>query len=218
MYDAVAFYKHRAEGEVHNTFAYVPEDLRVKAFRQCREVLWALDATSARQTEMLIAVNCVRIFGGTLHMLTRRYRFVDDGLIIGKPETEHNIIQARANVKLWYRIEANERKDVSEASVQRYKDALARSDELMFPGLAEIIETAGNGRCETCLYRVSYGAVATYCFGGVQLCDGCRSEWCDYLESFPERASQAFPELVNAYSRAITSTGRNTSGEGYTQH
>ncbi|KAJ7505596.1 hypothetical protein B0H11DRAFT_1626680, partial [Mycena galericulata] len=46
MYDAVAFYKHRSEGEIHNTFAYMSEDLRVKAF--WREVLWALDATSAR--------------------------------------------------------------------------------------------------------------------------------------------------------------------------
>lgn len=44
MYDSVAFYKHRSEGETNSTFAYMPPDLRVQAFRQCREVLWALDA------------------------------------------------------------------------------------------------------------------------------------------------------------------------------
>lgn len=47
LYDAVAFFKHRSEGETNNTYAYMPENLRVKAYRQSREILWALDATWA---------------------------------------------------------------------------------------------------------------------------------------------------------------------------
>ena len=47
LYDAVAFFKHRSEGETNNTYAYMPENLRVKAYRQSREILWALDAAWA---------------------------------------------------------------------------------------------------------------------------------------------------------------------------
>ncbi|KAJ7282453.1 hypothetical protein C8J57DRAFT_1554400 [Mycena rebaudengoi] len=139
-------------------------------------------------------------------MLMRRYRFVDEGLTIGKPETEEVVVEARANVKLWSRIDANNMKAISVESIQRYRDVLARSDELLFAGLAEILETAGDGHCDTCRYRPSYGAETTHRFGGVVLCDECRAQWRNFLESFPERAAQAFPELVDMYSRAIPST------------
>lgn len=45
MYDVAAFYKHRVEGETHNTFAYAREDLalRKECFHRCRELLWRLD-------------------------------------------------------------------------------------------------------------------------------------------------------------------------------
>lgn len=88
LYDAVAFYKHRAEGETNSTFAYAPESSRVEAFRVAREVLWALDVASAKHPECLIAVNFVRFFGGPIHMMMRRYRFVEEGLSIGKPESD----------------------------------------------------------------------------------------------------------------------------------
>ncbi|KAJ7282440.1 BcABA3 [Mycena rebaudengoi] len=207
MYDAVAFYKHRSEGEVHNTFAYMPEDMRVKAFRQCREVLWALDAVWGGPGKVpSIVPNFCRAFGGTVHMLMRRYRFVDEGLTIGMPETEQVVVKARANVKLWSRIDANNMKAISVESIHRYRDVLARSDEPLFAGLAEILETAGDGHCDTCRYRPSYGAETTHRFGGVVLCDECRAQWRNFLESFPERAAQAFPELVDMYNRAIPST------------
>ncbi|KAJ7442388.1 hypothetical protein B0H11DRAFT_2348206 [Mycena galericulata] len=201
MYDAVAFFKHRSEGEVHSTFAYVPEVMRVKAFRQSREVLWALDTVWARQPKMLSIINFIRLYGGTIHMLMRRYRFVEEDLTIGKPETEHVVMQARANFKLWHRIDAHEMKNVTEESIRRYQDAIGRSDELMFPGLAELLQTVGDGHCDTCRYRASYGAETTHRFGGVELCDGCKSKWGDYLESFPERAAQAFPELGDVCGR-----------------
>ncbi|KAK0657839.1 hypothetical protein B0T16DRAFT_434251 [Cercophora newfieldiana] len=75
LYDAIAFYKHRAEGETNSTFAYVDPDLRVEAFRRCREVLWA------------------------------RYRFVEDNLVIGKAETQGVVKETRRNVKLWNRVD-----------------------------------------------------------------------------------------------------------------
>jgi hypothetical protein len=100
MYDAVAFYKHRSEGEVCSTFAYAPDDMRVAAFRQCREVLWALDAAWAGRPGMLIVPTVLRIFGGAIHMLMRRYRFVDENLTIGVPETEEVVSLTRANFKL----------------------------------------------------------------------------------------------------------------------
>ncbi|KAJ6597673.1 hypothetical protein DFH09DRAFT_1399325 [Mycena vulgaris] len=211
MYDAVAFYKHRSEGEVHSTFAYMPHDMRVKAFRQYREILWALDAAWAGEPEMAVVLNFLRIFGGAIHMMMRRYQLVDEDSTIGKPETEHVVTQTHAHVRLWNRVDAAN--DVGEESIQRYRDVLAREDELLFPGLAEILETAGDGLCDTCHYRASYGAETTHRFGGVELCDGCKANWREFLVTFPERAAQAFPELVDVYSRGVTSaSGKFTAG------
>ncbi|KAJ7496431.1 hypothetical protein FB451DRAFT_1018031 [Mycena latifolia] len=208
MYDAVAFYKHRSEGEVCSTFAYAPDDMRVVAFRQCREVLWALDAAWAGRPGMLIVPNFLRIFGGAIHMLMRRYRFVDEDLTIGVPETEEVVSLTRANFKLWYRIDADKTSEVREESFQRYKDVLAASEEVLFPGLAQTLETAGDGNCDTCIHRAAYGAEDTHCFGGVQLCDDCRASWRHFLESFPDRAAKAFPELGEMYTKGIPSTSK----------
>lgn len=192
MYDAVAFYKHRSEGETNSTFAYMPEDLRIKAFREYREILWALDVAWARKPEFKSVINFIRFFGGPIHMMMRRYRFVEDNMTIGSPETEHVLSQTRQNFKLWHRVDANR----SAQNTQRYTDLLARSHELMFDGLAEFLETSDNGHCDRCHYRDSYGAEADHQFGGVGLCDDCRTRWGSYLESFPTRATKAFPELM----------------------
>jgi len=191
LYDAVTFFKHRAEGETHNTFAYMPEDLRIQAFRQYREVLWALDAAWAHTPHGQIIVNTVRFAGGPVHMTMRRHRYVEEDLCIGRPETEQVISNARQNVKLWNRFEA---KTIIE-STQRYKDIIAQEHELMFPGLAESLEAGGDGHCATCHYRPSYGAKVAYQFGGVRLCDECRVKWGKYLQSIQERAAEVFPEL-----------------------
>ncbi|KAF8182497.1 hypothetical protein K438DRAFT_1600700 [Mycena galopus ATCC 62051] len=206
MYDAVAFYKHRSEGEVCSTFGYVPDDMRVAAFRQCREVLWALDAAWAGRPTMAIVLNFVRFFGGAIHMLMRRYRFVDENLTIGVPDAEEVVSLARANFKLWYRIDANNTKDVGEEHVQRYKDVLSASEEVFIPGLGQTLETAGDGKCDTCIHRASYGAEDIHCFGGVQLCNDCLASWRHFIESFPDRAAKAFPELGDMYTRGIPST------------
>ena len=191
LYDAVAFHKHRAEGETNSTFAYVDDEMRTESFRRCREVLWALDIAWARSPTHRCVLNFLRPFGGPIHMMMRRYRFVEDGLAIGKPETEYVIHQTRQNFKLWNRI------DVTEKYVQdaRYSDALARGDRLMFPGLAEILEGSDTGTCVQCRHRLSYGAKSAGQFGGVELCERCRENWKDYVEAFPERAVKIFPVL-----------------------
>ncbi|KAL8387038.1 hypothetical protein RB595_010204 [Gaeumannomyces hyphopodioides] len=107
LYDAVAFYKHRSEGETNNTFAYVPEEVRVRAFSVARELLWALDVAYAGKPEGLPLMNFVRFFGGPIHMMMRRYRFVEEDLTIGRPETDAIVAQTRRNVKLWNRVDAN---------------------------------------------------------------------------------------------------------------
>ncbi|ATZ52743.1 Bcaba3 [Botrytis cinerea B05.10] len=192
LYDAVAFYKHRAEGETNSTFAYMPEDLRIKAYSECREILWALDAAWARNPKLANVINFVRFFGGPIHMMMRRYRFVEENLTIGKSETDKVVDQTRKNFKLWNRVDANKR---SVLNTQRYKALIARSEELMFPGLAEFLEMGGDGICDKCKYRESYGAELSHQFGGVELCSECRLSWRKYLECFVERATKVFPEL-----------------------
>ena len=68
-------------------------------------------------------------------MMMRRYRFVEEDLTIGKPETEHVVAQTRRNVKLWSRVDETEKRGVQTRSA-RYTDAISRSSNLMFPGCA----------------------------------------------------------------------------------
>jgi hypothetical protein len=208
LYDAVAFYKHRSEGETNNTFAYMPSDLRVQAFHQSRETLWALDVAWARKPGLLIVINFLRFFGGPIHMMMRRYRFVQEGLTIGKAETDQVIDQTRRNVKLWSRVEANagtstsmerdhtSNSNANSASTERYREVMARGDELMFPGLAAFLDPSENECCKYCHFRESYGAEGRHRFGGVELCERCKETWRWYLESFPVRAANVFPEIA----------------------
>jgi hypothetical protein len=191
LYDAVAYYKHRAEGETNSTFAYAGHESRIACFRRCREVLWALDAAWARAPAHRSAINFLRYFGGPIHMMMRRYRFTEENLTIGTPETEQVVSQTRENVKLWNRIDATGRSVHGE----RYANVIARGDTLLFPGLTDMLENADG--CARCRHRRSYGAEASGRFGGVELCDGCRKEWQTYLKTFPARATEVFPILLS---------------------
>lgn len=187
---------------------YMPSELRVAAFRRCRETLWALDAAWARKPEMAAVINFVRFFGGPIHMMMRRYRFVEEGLTIGTPETEKVIRQTRKNVKLWKRVDAS-RHEVSDAQdEERYRDLMARSHELMFPGLREYLEDDGDGSgsppCRQCSFRESYGAAQSHDFGGVVLCESCREAWRRYSDGFATRAIVAFPELTEFFVASTT--------------
>ncbi|KAH8887800.1 hypothetical protein GQ53DRAFT_784052 [Thozetella sp. PMI_491] len=198
LYDAVAFYKHRTEGETNSTFAYAGQELslRTECYRRYREVLWGLDVAWAGSPGHRCVLNFLRFFGGPIHMTMRRYRFVEDGLTIGKPETDYVVNQTRENYKLWNRVDvlAAAENDL-QADVKSYEDAMSRSNELLFPGQAEILERGGDGHCSQCQYRASYGAKTTGQFGGVRLCGGCRAEWQRYLETFQDRATKVFPIL-----------------------
>jgi hypothetical protein len=127
-------------------------------------------------------------------MTMRRYRFIEDNLTIGNPETEYVVKQTRKNFKLWNRVDAIGK---NEAHSERYVDAIARSEELMFPGLVEMLESGEQDRCKDCRYRQAYGAEASGRFGGVELCQKCREEWQSYLEALPARAAEVFPELLS---------------------
>lgn len=203
MYDAVAFYKHRSEGETNSTFAYMPQSARVEAFRVARELLWALDVAWARnRTELQGVINFVRFFGGPIHMMMRRYRFVEEGLTVGKIETDNVINQTRRNVKLWNRVDASDVQKKKEEDIQRYRAIMSRSERLMYPGLADFLENKNGKVCTMCRSRESYGAETRHRFGGVDICRPCQDDWGVYLSSLPERAMKAFPELRNVLKQA----------------
>ncbi|KAK3682787.1 hypothetical protein B0T22DRAFT_530945 [Podospora appendiculata] len=209
MYDAVAYYKHRAEGETNSTFAYAGADLRAESFRRCRELLWRLDVEWVpRSPARRCVINFMRLFAGPIHAMMRRYRFVEDGLTLGNPETEIVVDQTRQNFKLWNRVDgaavAEEGKVAwSAAAVERYADAIKRSDSLMFEGLAELLQASGTGSCGKCLYKGAYGSEIKGQFGGVRLCEGCRDEWRSYIQSFPARAAEVFPFLAQRSSAVL---------------
>jgi hypothetical protein len=223
LYDAVAFYKHRAEGETHSTFSYMPLELRIKSFHLVREVLWALDAAWAQTGRPYhqAVINFTRFFGGPIHMLMRRYRFVEDGLAIGKPEDEDVVDQTRQNYKLWHRNDAkDEVKSEDRKGYRRYKYLVTERTELMYPELPEFLETGGDGSCSKCVHRDGYGARSVHAFGGVQLCDECRAKWGDYSNSFHTRAAKVFPELlqVPGYAEKRTGTDAELRTSGYDEY
>ncbi|KAJ4377137.1 hypothetical protein N0V86_006578 [Didymella sp. IMI 355093] len=141
MYDAIAFWKHRAEGETNNLFAYVPDDERVMAYHTCREALWALDVAWSSSPAMQVVTNFLRLFGGPIHMMMRRYRFVEEGLALGRRETEHVIDQTRNNHKLWNRVDGLEAvSNEEDESSNQYERIVQAKDVLFFEGLAEMLE------------------------------------------------------------------------------
>ncbi|KAI9147448.1 Alpha-ionylideneethane synthase aba3 [Paramyrothecium foliicola] len=190
LYDAAAFYKHRAEGETHNTFAYLDPALRQESFKLCRELLWSFDTILAQSLPHVITLNLIRPFGGPIHMEMRRYRYVEDDLMVGRPEKESIIAESRQNVKLWYRVDPLTDKPAGEA---RYHDIIAREDSLLFEGLAEMLQN--NERCSSCQHRDNYGADTPGQFGGVRLCDSCKSVWKAYLDTLQARAENVFPAI-----------------------
>lgn len=205
MYDAVAYFKHRSEGEVNSTFAYVPENKRVLAFHKCREALWALDVAWAGKPEMKCVINFLRFFGGPIHMMMRRYRFVEEGLTLGKPDTKIVIAQTRKNIKLWNRLDEQEGTEEQRLqSLKQYRVVLEREKLLLFNGLGAMLEKADQTLCSECEYREIYGAPQDHTFGGVFLCAGCQQKWAEYIESVLERMAETFPETAETIRTSET--------------
>jgi len=196
LYDAVAFYKHRAEAETNSTFAYFPPDLRVDYFRRCRELLWSLDAAWARSRPHLCVVSFLRYFGGPIKMAMRRYRFVEEELTIGRPETDQVVEQTRNNVKLWNRVDAGNANAVAAA---RYEGVMEREERLLFHGQAELLRGDSGSSCGECLRKTSYGAQEVGRFGGVRLCETCQQRWREYADGAVARAVAAFPVLLGRH-------------------
>jgi hypothetical protein len=165
---------------------------RVDGFRLCREVLWALDAAGIQNRPLQIGINFVRYLGGPIHTMMRRYRFVQEGLCLGVPETALVEDDARQHVRLWHRVEQD---GAASGDDDRYKLVLQREEELLMPGMARMLQEDRDRRCKSCQFRLVYGAESSGRFGGVQLCMACREEWQDYLEKLPSRAATAFPTL-----------------------
>ncbi|KAF7366653.1 putative aba 3 protein [Mycena sanguinolenta] len=196
IYDAVAFYKHRAEGETNSTFAYVNPELRIEAYRMAREVLWALDAAQVtKQPAWRIIINFLRTFGGPIHMTMRRYRFVEQGLTIGMPEDTRMVEETRKNAKLWNRMDGKEA--VTHAwDETSYLSALETEEKLMFEGFGDILRQGSAHACKDCSKNsVDLAARQMYQFAGVHLCETCRREWDAYVRAFPHRAAEVFPVL-----------------------
>ncbi|MFD8380520.1 hypothetical protein ACFV2X_18550 [Streptomyces sp. NPDC059679] len=180
MYDAIAYHKHRAEGEICNTFAYASPDLRQRTYRSYRETLWEIDAHWGDTPERTPVVNFLRGIAGPIHMTMRRYRFVEDGLTIGNSESVDTIAQARKNVKLWYRLNSTPQEN------SYYQEILASQDRVLFPGFAEILEKARQD-CPGCEYPSQYTPLPNQ-FASVRVCAAHQDAFNTHLAELPTRA------------------------------
>ena len=169
----------------------------MNSFRVARETLWALDVYYSKRPGGQVLMNFVRFFGGPIHMLTRRYRFVEEDLTIGKPEDDAVVSETRLNFKLWHRVDGPTELSPADApGMERFLEMQKRGEEIMFPELPSLLERGSKPNCDRFFYRISYGSTEIHSFGGVELCCGCRAIWKGYIESLPERVQHIFPGLV----------------------
>lgn len=192
LFDAISFYKHRAEGEICNLFGYVGPQARTAAYRACREVLWALDSNWSQRPDRRCVIHYVRFLGGPVHMLMRRYRYVEDGLTIGNPESDALVDDARHNVKLWYRSDPM----TANTTDERYEAVQARKNSLLFEGFAEMLDRPSEAKCQDCRRKEFYGVGESGQFSGIALCEQCKGEWRGYLETVAGRARDVLPIAV----------------------
>lgn len=123
-------------------------------------------------------------------MLMRRYRFIEDGLMLGKPETAHVVDQARQHTKLWYRMDDT---PLRRSTGEPFEAVMSDKDRLLFDGFADMLNRPDAEKCPNCRQRTFYGTDAMQQFGGVELCDSCRHAWSDYLLTFATRAAEILP-------------------------
>ncbi|KAK0613266.1 hypothetical protein B0T14DRAFT_498802 [Immersiella caudata] len=103
-------------------------------YKRAREVLWAYDAVWGMEPKRLVALNFLRPFGGPLHMMMLRYRYVEDGMLIGKTKDEEMVEQAGRNYKLWHRVDLMDDYGPNE---ERYQKVLADQSRPLYHTLAE---------------------------------------------------------------------------------
>lgn len=224
MYDSVAFYKHRAEGETNNTFAYLDAELRSEMFRVAREGLWGIDTAFAtlrtlmdeedvmlemereRSGAWTVVCNMLRFFGGPIHVTMRRYRFVEEGLRIGREEDEVVRGLARRNEKLWWRRKeegtAGARAGYEEVDAEmeegreRFQKYVKKKNELFFDGFVEMMGEGRSRDDDVAGWCVGEGGeTAGQVFGARILSEAEREAWRQYALGFNDRLKRAFPEV-----------------------
>ncbi|KAF2844548.1 hypothetical protein T440DRAFT_376588, partial [Plenodomus tracheiphilus IPT5] len=182
QYDAVAFHKHHAEAEVCSSFAYLPHDDRTKVYERCRHIVWAMDAAWMFSRQGQVVLNFIRFFSGPIHMMMRRYRFVEEDLTIGRPADHDLERRAKQREKLWYR--PKERELFNPAQFEGFR--LPRA-ELMFEGLAEMLRPGAGRDCPQCRPSSDPELGEGSRFGGTILCQQCQNQWRDYSACIVDR-------------------------------
>lgn len=167
LYDTVAFRKHKTEGEICSTFAYVPCQDRTEAFKRARDVLWSLDANSDSE-DTRIVINFIRAPGGPIQMTMHRYHLVEEDLTIGRPENDEVKALAHQNAKLWFR---DDRSSRLLADDRRCGYVLSQRKQLLFSGLGKILVNSRDNVCFQC--RQTRFAKE----GGVLVCKDCERVW-----------------------------------------
>ncbi|KAJ0128745.1 Vacuolar calcium ion transporter [Fusarium oxysporum f. sp. albedinis] len=140
-------------------------------------------------------------------MMTRRYRFVEDGLMIGRPETDQVVELTRANFKLWHKVDSDIVKPDKDG---RYMDTITKLDKLMLPGFCSLLESSAGKHCSYCSNAVSSGSDIRR-FGGVRLCDECKANWRSFMGAARARFSAAFPEIKNEVLKGWQCCGSSSS-------
>lgn len=185
LYDAVAYFKHRAEGELMNLFACVGAELRTECYRLCREALWRIDTAWANIPDRRPAVDFARLVGGPIHLTMRRYRFVEDSLTLGLPEQEAAQHVSHRNAKLWRRLEDS----TTTSAEARFEKIMRDEHRLLFPGMAEMLERSSTDTCAQCARDTVEFADETGELRGNELCDPCKENWRSYLLDVHHRVS-----------------------------
>ncbi|MFE0104877.1 hypothetical protein [Streptomyces sp. NPDC059009] len=210
-YDTVGYFKHRAEAELFDPYFYTGPEIRQEYYHKLRQALWALDTNWGRTANGRYMLAYMRIMGGPIHLEMRRYRFVQDGLVLGRTETDSVVEETRRNFKLWYRIDAPDAGQPQPADVERYEAIMAQEERLLFPGLAAMLNRPDEEKCPRCVRRHAYGAQSIGEVAGVQLCDDCRAVWRAYFLDVPRRVAAALPLAGAKPDRPTTAAARESA-------
>jgi hypothetical protein len=144
----------------------------------------------------------VRLFGGPIHMMMRRYRFVEEDLVIGKSEDERVRKAAKKNEKLWNRLDDSGVQSRKREGQRRYEKILRKEDRLLFPGFVDILEesnrqdsAAGSPERAGSDEEDDTDPYAAQKFGGEQLTHREREKWRSYASRLNDRVKREFPEV-----------------------
>ncbi|GIZ45767.1 hypothetical protein CKM354_000892000 [Cercospora kikuchii] len=149
----------------------------------------------------------LRFFGGPIHVTMRRYRFVEEGLRIGREEDEVVRGLARRNEKLWWRRKGEGSKDEvgltkDGESIEvvigrtRFEKYMEKKGELFFDGFVEMMEEGKSRDDDVAGCCAGEGGEnGRSVFGARILSEAEREVWRQYALGFNGRLRRAFPEV-----------------------